>query len=165
MSQNLALVQNGSVHTDYESVLTAVNWCTPALMGFSVCVNASAAGGMVILQLTLNSPMGSFTKTFNVNTNTCFSWNLPLGAVSPSVEICVANLNIGANISFALQINLCLNLPFIGRKCAGFSHNFNLPALQQPMLRASNPSQEDLSTLLLLLTHSIADQDKSCNCH
>lgn len=165
MNQNLALVQEGSLHTDFESVLTAVNWCTPSLIGVNMCVSASAAGGIVVLNLVFNTPFGSYAKSFNVNANTCFTWTIPV-SISPSAQICVSNLNTsGPNISFTLSVNLCITIPIIGRKCVNFSNNFNIPGFQQPMLRGGNVSSEDLSTLFLLLAHEAGAEGKQCNCH
>ncbi|WP_118973829.1 hypothetical protein [Taibaiella koreensis] len=164
MNQNLTLAQNGSVHTDYESVLSSVNWCTPNLMGFSLCVNASASGGIVILQLNLQSPFGSYSKTFNINSNACFNWNLPI-KLGPSIEICVSNLTTGPRVSFSLRVGLCLTLPLIGKKCATWSHDFVLPFMNESMLRSEHVSSEDLAALYVLLAHNAAADTPVCNCH
>lgn len=165
MSQNLALVTNQSVYTDYESVQASLNWCTPSFMGFSICANASASGGIVTLQLVLNTPFGSYSKTFNFNSNVCFDWNLPI-KFGPSVQVCVTNLQTSPNVSFTLSLALCITLPFIGKKCVKWSHTFNLPFMNEQMQSGENANAEDLTSLYVLLAHSAGEAaDASCNCH
>lgn len=164
MNQNLSLVSNGSTYTDYETVLAAINWCTPSFMGFTVCANASASGGIITLALQLNTPFGSYSKTFQINSNTCFSWSLPI-KLGPSIDVCVSNLSTSPNVRFQLRLNVCLTLPIIGKKCAGFDHYFSLPYMEQQNLMGSAPSQEDLTTLLHLLAHNAGNEaQQSCNC-
>lgn len=165
MNPNAVLVQNNSVYSDYESALPAVNWCTPSFMGFNICVNASASGGVVTLQLTLNTPFGSYSKTFNFNSNVCFEWGLPI-RLGPSVKVCVTNLSTSPNVSFTLSLELCITLPIIGKKCVKWSHDFRLPFAAQHQLGAANVSAEDMSTLFLLMAHNAGDDAGSqCNCH
>lgn len=165
MSQNLVLVENQGVYIDYESVQASINWCTPSFMGFSICVDASAAGGIVTLKLTLNSPFGSYTKTFNFNSNVCFDWKLPI-KLGPSIEICITNLRTSPNVSFTLSLALCLTLPIVGKKCVKWTHTFNLPFMSEQLLSAENAKPEDLTTLYVLLAHSAGEgADAPCNCH
>lgn len=164
MNPNAVLVQNNAVYTDYESVMPAAPWCTPSFMGFSICANASASGGMVTLQLTLNTPFGSYSKTFNFNSNVCFEWGLPI-RLGPSVKVCITNLSTSPNVRFTLGLELCITLPIIGKKCVKWSHEFVLPFLAQGQLGAASVSAEDLSTLYLLMAHSIGEDKADCNCH
>jgi hypothetical protein len=165
MSQNLALVENQSIHTDFESVQASINWCTPSFMGFSLCVNASASGGIVTLQLVLNSPFGSYSKTFNFNSNVCFDWNLPI-KLGPSVQVCITNLQTSPNTSFTLSLALCITLPIVGKKCVKWTHTFNLPFMAPQLLTAESVKPEDLVTLYTLMAHSASEEAAaSCNCH
>lgn len=165
MNSNITFVQNQGTYNDFETVMPSATWCTPSFMGFSICANASASGGMVTLQLTLNTPFGTYSKTFNFNSNVCFEWGLPI-RLGPSVEVCITNLNTSPNVSFTLSLKLCISLPIIGRKCAGWSHTFNLPFASHNALGAANVSSDDLATLCLLLAHSAGEEGKApCNCH
>jgi hypothetical protein len=164
MNQNIVLAQNGATYSDYESIVPYMNWCTPSLLGFSICVNASASGGIITLQLTLKTPAGSYSKTFNIDSNKCFTWELPI-PFGPSVKICISNLTTSPRVSFTLSLSLCIKIPIVGTKCATWTHDFVLPFMNETMLRSSNVSSEDLAALVVLLANDASDDQKTCNCH
>lgn len=166
MNQNIILAQNNGVYSDYEAVMPNVSWCTPTFLGFGVCVDASASGGVVNLTLTLRTPAGNYSKTFQFNSNVCFDWNLPI-PMSPGVGICITNLSTSPRVSFTLTLKLCVSVPIIGRKCVSWSHNFVLPFASGQMLGANtHVSPDDLAALAQLLAHTLDEKSSGeCNCH
>lgn len=167
MNQNIILAQNQGVYSDYESVMPTASWCTPSLLGFSVCVDASASGGVVTLKLTLRTPAGSYSKTFQFNSNVCFDWNLPI-PLSPGVGICISDLTTSPRVSFTLTLKLCISVPIVGRKCISWSHRFELPFASNQMYGAANThiSPDDLAALAQLFAHALDEKSSNeCNCH
>ena len=126
MSAKVSNVKNDALIKGFDSV-AAAQWCSPSFLGCSVCVSASAVKGQVTITLSLNTPFGNVSKSFNFDTNVSFTWQ-PFGRFKITVSI--SNLNESNGVfSFDLSINPCVDVPILGWKCFNFSHHFVVPVV------------------------------------
>lgn len=153
-------VENGAVYNEFDYA-TAAQWCTPSVLGCSACIGASAQGGIVTLTITFNTPFGNWTKSFQFDTNTSFTWQ-PIPRVK--LVIAIANLTEANNtVSFDLSGQICVDVPFIGWKCVGLSHHFDIPLpFAADALQASKLDDNQFAALLAL--HASGAMN-SCNCN
>ena len=154
-------VKEGAVYTEYDYA-DAAQWCTPSVMGVSACIGASAEGGIVTLNITLKSPFGNWTKSFQIDTNTSFTWQ-PVSRVK--IVISITNLNdSGGTVSFDLGGQVCVDVPFFGWKCVGLSHHFSIPLpFAADALKANSLDENQFAAILAL--HASESSGNSCNCN
>lgn len=167
MSLNAIEIKEGQVVTSFASFSAAPQFCTPTILGCKACITASISGGIVVLTVTLSSPIGTWTQSFSFNTNKCFTFQ-PNPRVK--LELCISNFTASKNqICFTVGGKVCLKVPFLGWKCTpSFSRQFCLPI---PGIKSKEnldiDSIDDLTFMnLLLLSSKFEDaEDKNCNCH
>ena len=149
----------------------AVQFCTPSFLGCKLCIGANVVGGFITLTVQASTPVGGFSKSFKITNNISFSWN-PIGVFK--VDFKISNFKkTGSTFSFNASFGVCLHIPFLGWKCATYSHTFTVPtiihAAHLSVLNAkeedndSIANSQDYSTLLLL--HALVEDKESCNCH
>jgi hypothetical protein len=162
MSTKSLRIQNHDLVTGYDSV-AATSWCTPKLLGCNACISANAQGGEVTISISLNTPLGAYTKAFSFNSNVCFTWN-PISSVS--VPICISNLSVkSTEICFSLSIKICVSTWIKNFCTSDYSTDFCVPlpgnALHEKL--ASGEINEEQFVHILLLSHHIKDEGE-CNC-
>jgi hypothetical protein len=145
-------VENNGVYQGFD--LRAVKRCTPEIFGLKACAELIAEGdGQVIINLTAESPLGNFTKTFSFNADADFEFK-PIPRIT--IKVSVANFKVtDAEISFKLTLKGCIDVPFLGEKCDEISFDIELP---MPLAFESNNVEElssgDMALLLLANNHS-----------
>lgn len=154
--KSVTKVENNAVYQGFD--LRAVKRCTPEIFGLKACAELIAEGdGEVIINLTAESPLGNFTKTFSFNADTDFEFS-PTPRIT--IKVSVRDFKVtDAKISFKLSLEGCIDVPFLGEKCNETSFNISLP---MPLAFASN-TIEDLSSgdMALLL---LAGKNHACTC-
>ncbi|MDN3581717.1 hypothetical protein [Mucilaginibacter flavus] len=159
MSTVLTEVKDGQVYTGFDTS-TAAQYCTPSYLGCSACLGASVIDGYVALTISVNTPFGGVTKTFKITQGGTFTWQ-PYSKFK--VVVSINNFSEqGGTFSFDAGIQVCIDVPFLGWKCVGYSHHFSIPTLHA--LAATNElSDVDFSGQLALLL--LLEQNNKCNCH
>ena len=158
MTNKIQLVKDNEVYTGFDDS-SLVSYCTPRFMGFSICVDASASAGIVTITIKLNTPAGSYSKSFSFDSNTCFAWQpIPLA----KLEVCIADFDTSSGeISFDLSIKLCVKVPILGWKCISYSHKFTVPIPgENEYARLEDLSDEHFALAMLLAEKT----EQSCNC-
>ena len=135
--------QNGN-YTEYDSV-TSTQFCSPTYMGFGVCVGATAENGYLVLQLIGKTPIGNYTKSFKITKDISFEWS-PISRFKISVAITNFK-NSGGYFSFDFKGKVCGKIPFLGWKCASYTHHFSLPDSQSKLEEISD---QELAVLIAL---------------
>ena len=87
-------VKNGQIITEYD-LASSVKWCTPSVLGCKACISISAESGKsVIITITLETPVGNYSKSFTINNNVCFTFQ-PISVAS--IEVCISNFKVDSN--------------------------------------------------------------------
>lgn len=165
-TEALAEVANEQVYTGYDS-MALIQFCTPTFVGCKVCISANSVSNYIVLGLQASTPFGSYSKSFKITNNVCFTWQ-PLGLFK--VEICVKNFaKVGKTFSFTASVKGCLKVPIFGWKCASYSYSFSVPtpfneAHAGLLSESEEINEKDYSTFLAL--YALATQEQAeCNCH
>jgi hypothetical protein len=155
MSKNLN-VENGALISGYDN-LAASQWCTPSFLGCSACVSVSAVKGQVTITVSLNTPFGNVSKSFNFNTNVNFTWQ-PFSKFK--ITFAISNFNDSDGVfSFDLSINPCVDVPILGWKCFNYSHHFVVPVV----LNGIQNEVDDSHFTSILALHSGGSLANSCS--
>jgi len=150
--------KDGQLYTGYDSV-AAIQFCTPSVFGCSACLAANVVDGYVALTISVATPFGNVTKTFKITSGGNFTWQ-PFGRFKVTVGI--NNFRSQGGFSFDAGIQVCIELPIFGWKCAGYSYHFNLPG---HMLKAATELTDTELTNQLILQLLLDKETGKCNCH
>ena len=156
MSNLLTEVEEGKLYSGYDT-LAAIQFCTPSVLGCSACIGASVVDGYVSLNVSVNTPFGNVSKTFKITNNISFTWQ-PFSRFK--VTITVTNFSSqGNNFNFDAGIQVCIQVPFVGWKCASYSHHFSIPTL---VAGDAQKELDDYQVAALLSAHAHDTGCKDC---
>ena len=162
---NALVVKEGQIVTDYD-ISASAEWCTPSILGCKACISVSADGkNSVLITIKLQSPVGSWSKTFKVSDNICFSFQ-PVGVAK--IDVCISKFKVDkTEICFTFGGKVCFKVPFLGWKCTPeLGHEFCIPLPGSEMhglLSGKSLKEENLGMLLLLNNALQNDKAVSCN--
>lgn len=154
--------------TGFDSFLPS-QFCTPSFLGCKLCIGANVVGGFVTLTIQASTPFGGVTKSFKITNNISFTW-APFGLFK--VEVKIANFKkTGSTFSFSLSVSVCIKVPFLGWKCATYSHTFSIPTIlpqaHQSFLSAKADDDDDSQAnnfAAMLLVSGLLEEKGGCNC-
>jgi hypothetical protein len=156
----LLLAKDGQVYTGYDN-LAGPQFCTPIYLGCSACIGASVVGGSVVLTVSVSTPFGNVNKSFKIGSGGSFTWQ-PFSKFK--VVISINNFNEqGGSFSFDAGIQVCIDVPFFGWKCVGYSYHFSIPG-GHLLKAAAEPTDAELTNQLILQL-LLEKENKTCNCH